>query len=158
VGRGSHTLAKRDRETKKTRKKREKAERLIQKREQGHGEVPIINAEEIVTDIPTVDEAMLAMEVSAASPRTATTVPCRLFVGGLSWETNEGDLRAAFGEFGTVADAVVVNEGNSGKSRGFGFVTMENRRDAARAVEALNGTDLDGRNIVVNVATGRNRR
>jgi RNA recognition motif-containing protein len=57
-----------------------------------------------------------------------------------------------------VADAVVINEGNSGKSRGFGFVTMENRRDAARAVEALDGSELNGRNIVVNVATGRNRR
>ena len=158
MGRGSHTLAKRDREAKKTRKKREKAERLIQRREQGHGEVPIINAEEIVTDVPTVDEAMLAMEVSAASPRAATTVPCRLFVGGLSWETTEDDLRAAFGEFGVVSDAVIVNEGSSGRSRGFGFVTLENRKDAARAVEALNGTELNGRNIVVNVATGRNRR
>ncbi len=158
MGKGSHALAKRDREAKKTQKKREKAERLIQKREQGHGEIPIINAEEIVTDIPTVDEAMLAMEASAASPRTATTVPCRLFVGGLSWETNEGDLRAAFGEFGTVADAVVINDGYSGKSKGFGFVTMENRKDAARAVETLNGAELNGRNIVVNVATGRNRR
>jgi RNA recognition motif-containing protein len=158
MSRGSHTLAKRDREAKKAQKKREKAAKAMQKREQGHGEVPIVNAEEIVTDIPTVDEAILAMEIGAAAPRTATAIPCRLFVGGLNWETSEGDLRAAFGEFGTVADAVVVSEANSGKSRGFGFVTMENRRDAARAVEALNDTELNGRNIVVNVATGRNRR
>ena len=158
MGRGSHTLAKRDREAKKAQKKREKADRLMQRREQGTGEVPIINAEEIVTDVPTADEAMLAMEVNAASPRAAATVPCRLFVGGLSWETTDSELRAAFGEFGAVADAVVVNDGSSGKSRGFGFVTMESRRDAARAVEELNGTELNGRYIVVNVATGRNRR
>jgi hypothetical protein len=157
MNRGSHTLAKRDREAKKARRKREKAERLLQRREQGHGEVPIISAEEMEADTPTADEAMLAMQIGASSPRRATAVPCRLFVGGLSWETSDAELRAAFGEFGPVADAVVMRESSTGKSRGFGFVTMENRKDAARAVEGLNSSVLGGRTIVVNVATGKRR-
>jgi len=130
----------------------------MQRREQGHGEVPIISAEEMEADMPTADEAMLAMQIGAAAPRRASTVPCRLFVGGLSWETEDGDLRTAFGEFGPVTDAVVMRDGNTGKSRGFGFVTMESRKDAARAVEALHNSDLGGRTIVVNVATGKQRR
>jgi hypothetical protein len=157
MSRGTYTQGKRNREAKKAHKKREKAEKLLQKREQGRGEVPIVAAEEITVAIPTVDEAMLAIEMRAAEPRRATSVPCRLFVGGLSYETTVDDLKTAFGEYGVVSDAVVVKESHTGKSKGFGFVTLENRKDAARAVEGLNDSELGGRTIVVNVATARQR-
>jgi RNA recognition motif-containing protein len=81
----------------------------------------------------------------------------RLFVGGLSWNTTERDLREAFAKYGVVSDAVVMTDRDSGKSRGFGFVTMENRKDGAKAIEGLNGSELDDRKIVVNAATDRAR-
>ena len=56
-----------------------------------------------------------------------------------------------------VADAIVMRDRDTGKSRGFGFVTMESRKDAAKAVQTLNGAELDGSNLVVSVATERSR-
>ncbi len=127
----------------------------MQKREEGRGEVPITTAEEHLSDLPSSDEALRAMQERASAPRRAAAVPCRLFVGSLSWETTADDLRSVFSEHGPVADAVVLTDHNTGRSRGFGFVTMEDRRDAARAVSALDGSELHGRTIAVNVATSR---
>jgi len=152
VSRGNYSAGKRQRDADKARKKREKAERRRRKREEGPGEVPVTTAEEITGDLPSIAEAMAAMQERAAP---AKPIPLRLFVGGLSWGTTEDELRAAFGEFGTVTDAVVVKDRDTGQSRGFGFVTMEDRKDAARAMGELNDSELDGRHIVVNVATER---
>ena len=91
----------------------------------------------------------------AAAEAGARSIPSRLFIGGLSWNTTADDLRAAFEKIGAVADAAVVTDRDTGKSRGFGFVTMADRRDASRAIDEMDGADLDGRNIVVNVATER---
>lgn len=157
MSRGTHTIGKREREAKKARKKREKAERRMEKRERGPGEVPVVSAEELLAELPTVEQAMLDMEERAASPSGANAIPCRLFVGGLSWDTTDATLRRAFSEYGPVSDAAVVVDRDSGRSRGFGFVTLENRKDAARAIKELDGADLDGRRIVVNVATERSR-
>jgi RNA recognition motif-containing protein len=66
-------------------------------------------------------------------------------------------LREAFGAFGEVADAVVMVDRGTGQSRGFGFVAMRNRKEASAAVEALDGSELNGRRIGVNVATDRAR-
>jgi len=148
-----YSQGKRRREADKARKNREKAERRMQKREDGPGEVPITTAEEYVGDMSSTDDALLAMEERASAPRRAASVPCRLFVGSLSWETTADDLRSAFSEYGQVADAVVLAERDTGRSRGFGFVTMEDRKDAARAVDGLDGSELNGRTIAVNVAT-----
>ena len=148
------SVGKRQREAEKARKKRNKAEVRQRKRERGPGEVPISTAEDILGDLSAAEDATMAR---AAAPRGARSIPARLFVGSLSWGTNEDDLRAAFGEFGSVTDAVVVSDRDTGKSRGFGFVTMEDRKDATRAIEELNGAELDGRNIVVNLATERQR-
>jgi RNA recognition motif-containing protein len=109
----------------------------------------------MVGRIPTSGEALLRMEERAQAPRAAATVPCRLFVGSLSWNTTTEKLRAVFSEFGTVTDAVIVTDRGSGESRGFGFVTFESRRDATRAVAQLNGAEIDDREIVVKVATER---
>jgi len=82
----------------------------------------------------------------------------KLFVGGLSWNTDDNGLRAAFEQYGTVTEAKVINDRDTGRSRGFGFVTFENAEMATAAIAATDGTDLDGRTIRVNVAENKPRR
>ncbi|MEZ4462638.1 MAG: RNA-binding protein [bacterium] len=79
----------------------------------------------------------------------------KLFVGGLSWGTESDSLRAAFEQYGTVSDAVVISDRDTGRSRGFGFVTFENLDDANAAIAAMDQSDLDGRTLNVNMARDR---
>ncbi len=81
----------------------------------------------------------------------------KLFVGSLSWDTTTEGLRAAFEPFGALEDAVVIEDRETGRSRGFGFVTFVDPAAARTAQEALDGTTLDGRSIVVNEAQQRSR-
>jgi RNA recognition motif-containing protein len=81
----------------------------------------------------------------------------KLFVGSLSWDTNDTKLLQAFSRFGEITEAKVITDRDSGRSRGFGFVTFEDDEAADRAIAALNGTELDGRTIKVNVAQERPR-
>jgi len=76
----------------------------------------------------------------------------KLFVGGLSWDTTEDTLRNHFAQVGPVASAQVITDKFTGKSRGFGFVEMTSPDDAQKAIADLNGSQLDGRSIVVNEA------
>jgi len=76
----------------------------------------------------------------------------KLFVGGLSYNVIDEDLREAFGAFGQVASALVVKDKENGYSRGFGFVEMPVLSEARDAVAGLNGTALMGRTITVNEA------
>jgi RNA recognition motif-containing protein len=154
-GGGDYSAGKRQREAESQKRKQEKARRRRERRERGPAEVEIVSAEEVVGNIPSIDEAMRAIEDGRNVNRGASAIPARLFVGGLSYDTTADDLRAAFGKFGNVTDAVVVKDRDTGNSRGFGFVTMENRKDAPRAIAGLNDTELDGRTIFVNVATER---
>ncbi|XP_062196793.1 glycine-rich RNA-binding protein RZ1A-like [Phragmites australis] len=73
----------------------------------------------------------------------------RCFVGSLSWSTTEEDLKDAFGKFGRLTEAKVVLDKFSGRSRGFGFVTFDDKKVMEEAIVAMNGVDLDGRNITV---------
>ena len=82
----------------------------------------------------------------------------RLFVGGLSWNTSDQGLQDAFTEFGEVADAKVITDRDTGRSRGFGFVTFEDPAAADAAMAAMDGTNLDGRTIRVNEARPRGDR
>jgi RNA recognition motif-containing protein len=79
----------------------------------------------------------------------------KLFVGGLSWNTNDDGLRAAFEAFGTVSEAKVISDRETGRSRGFGFVTMSAPAEAQAAISKMNGAPLDGRTIRVNEAEER---
>lgn len=81
----------------------------------------------------------------------------KLFIGSLSWGTNDDALREAFGVHGEISEAVVISDRDTGRSRGFGFVTFEDDDAADKAVAALNGTDLDGRTIRVDVAQAKER-
>jgi RNA recognition motif-containing protein len=78
----------------------------------------------------------------------------KLFVGGLSFSTSNDGLRAAFAAVGTVESASVVTDRDTGRSRGFGFVEMATSEEANEAVSRLNGTQLDGRQIKVELAKG----
>ena len=79
----------------------------------------------------------------------------KLFVGGLSWGTDDHGLRQAFEQFGEVTEAVVIHDRATGRSRGFGFVTYSNPEDADSAIEQMNGAELDGRSLNVNEAQER---
>ena len=81
----------------------------------------------------------------------------KLFVGSLSWNTDDRGLRAAFEPHGEVTEATVITDRDSGRSRGFGFVTFADDEAADKAVAALNQTELDGRTIKVDVAQERSR-
>lgn len=76
----------------------------------------------------------------------------KLFVGGLSWDTSDASLNAAFERFGPVIEAKVITDRDTGRSRGFGFVTFEAPADADTAMEQMDGQELDGRRVRVNVA------
>jgi RNA recognition motif-containing protein len=73
----------------------------------------------------------------------------KLFIGSLAWATNDQSLMNHFASIGQVVSARVVTEKMTGRSRGFGFVEYQNAEDAAAAIEKLNGSELDGRNITV---------
>ncbi len=81
----------------------------------------------------------------------------KLYVGNLAWATDNAALENAFGAFGEVDEAKVITDRDTGRSRGFGFVTFVNDDDAQKALE-LDGSDLDGRPIRVNEAIDKPRR
>lgn len=76
----------------------------------------------------------------------------KLYIGNLPYSVNADELRKVFTEFGEVIDAVVISDRYSGRSKGFGFVTFATEEAASSAVEKMNGKDMGGRNLVVNVA------
>lgn len=82
----------------------------------------------------------------------------KLFVGSLAWATTDDSLMAHFAVVGTPASAKVITDRESGRSRGFGFVEYENDAEADQAVEKLNNSELDGRQITVNEAKPREDR
>jgi len=76
----------------------------------------------------------------------------KLYVGNLSYNTTVDLLKEAFGKFGDIVDVVIITDRMSGRSKGFGFVEFAKAEDATKAVEEMNGKELDGRAVVVNVA------
>lgn len=82
----------------------------------------------------------------------------KVYVGNLSFNTNESILRSAFEAFGTVTSAKIITDRDSGNSKGFAFVEMSNDDEAQSAISSLNGSDLDGRQIKVNEAMDKPRR
>jgi RNA recognition motif-containing protein len=82
----------------------------------------------------------------------------KLYVGNLSFETNETSLQDAFAQYGTVTESVIMIDRTTNRSRGFGFVTMSNAAEGNAAINGLNGAALDGRNVTVNEARPREDR
>ncbi|KAJ7770485.1 putative glycine-rich RNA-binding protein [Mycena metata] len=79
----------------------------------------------------------------------------KLYIGNLSWHTTDDSLNQAFSAHGQVTDSIVMKDRETGKSRGFGFVTFSTDAEAQKAIDCMNDQDLDGRQIRVNVAQGR---
>jgi RNA recognition motif-containing protein len=79
----------------------------------------------------------------------------KLFVGNIEWGATEEDLKELFGQYGEIEEAIIIKDRMSGRSKGFGFVTFAEDADAEKAVEALSGQDLNGRELVVNEARPR---
>ena len=145
------TGGKRAREAERDRKNREKAERLRRNRElRGRGDdiapaaapLPEVKLEDIVLGVPP-------------RPKRGTVGPVKLFVGGLSWDTLSDGLRGAFSKFGPIVEATVIIDRDTGRSRGFGFVTFERPSDADECVKQMHGAELDGRTLKVNLAEAR---
>ena len=76
----------------------------------------------------------------------------KLFIGSLAWATDSSGLQAAFSRFGEIEEATVISDRETGRSRGFGFVTFVDESSTQQAISEMNGADLDGRPIVVNEA------
>ncbi|CAL1385820.1 unnamed protein product [Linum trigynum] len=79
----------------------------------------------------------------------------RCFVGGLAWATTDEALLEAFSTYGNVVDSKIINDRETGRSRGFGFVTFGDEQSMKDAIAGMNGQNLDGRNITVNEAQSR---
>ena len=82
----------------------------------------------------------------------------KLYVGNLSFDTTEGDLRTLFSDYGTVTSCNLIMDKFTGKSRGFAFVEMSNQAEATKAIGELNGKDFGGRPLTVNEAKPREER
>lgn len=82
----------------------------------------------------------------------------KLFVGSLSWNTSDEGLRQAFTRFGNVLESKVITDRDTGRSRGFGFVTFAQADEASSAIAEMDGSELDGRTIKVNEAQERSSR
>ena len=82
----------------------------------------------------------------------------KLFVGNLSFNTTENDLQDAFAAHGTVTETNLMMDRETGRPRGFGFITMSSADEAQKAIAALNGKEIDGRALTVNVAKPREER
>ena len=82
----------------------------------------------------------------------------KLFVGNLSFDTTENDLNDAFAAHGTVTETNLMMDRTTGRPRGFGFITMSSPEEAQKAIAALNGSQLGGRALTVNVAKPREER
>jgi RNA recognition motif-containing protein len=154
--RNGYSVNKRRREQDKLRKRRDKRERRQRNRE-GNGPAVEIARADAIQGGELRSEAEVLADVIGDDDivRSAPALPVRLFVGGLSWETNVDELRAVFDDHVPVLDAVVIRDPGTGDSRGFGFVTIAGQKEAAGAARKLDGITLDGRRIAVRPATER---
>ena len=82
----------------------------------------------------------------------------KLYVGNLSYNTTSSDLEQLFAQHGTVQSAEIISDRDTGRSKGFGFVQMGSDQEAQAAIDALNGQNVDGRNLTVNVAKPKEDR
>ncbi len=81
-----------------------------------------------------------------------------IFVAGLSYQINDADLKELFEEYGTISSAKIITDRDTGRSKGYGFVEMEDDSEGQRAIEELNGAEYDGRTLSVSVARPRTER
>lgn len=143
---------KRLREASRAQKKKDKAERLQRNRAMAAQKRSVPEQYVAPEKLPEVKlEDIIVSGVAPRGPK-GSNGPTRLFVGGLNWDTGAEQLKQAFQRFGPLQEATLVTDRDSGKSRGFGFITFEKPLDAAAAMKQMNGAELDGRTLRVNAA------
>ncbi len=103
--------------------------------------------DQVMTDAPQSSAPQ-----NGQGDQQAGSNPRKLFVGNLSWNITSEDLQQLFSEFGTVEEAFVLTDKFSGRSKGFGFVTMSTAEEAQAAIAGLHQREVDGRQIAVNIA------
>jgi len=159
MARSNYSAGKRQREKERAKKKKEKMERARERsRSGGGGGVPVATVDEIQGGMMSIEQVMQNIENGGDDEQeTRATIPSRLFIGGLDWRVTDVELQKKLEEYGPVTDVHIVKDRDTGDSRGFGFVTMANRKDADRAIKTLDGKDFSGRNLVVRQATERGR-
>lgn len=156
MARNYYSANKRQRERDKAKKKLDKARKRQENRDAGGAGVEVATAEEIQGGRMRSMDQVLASVTGGTSSGSAEPIPTRLFVGGLDWRVTTDQLRKYFEAHGPVKDAIVVTDRQTGDSRGFGFITMADRKDAATVIRELNGKELEGRALVVRQAKERN--
>jgi RNA recognition motif-containing protein len=114
-----------------------------------------VNSSSVMILSPAFGNSLWKAAVSRTVKRYMSS---KLFVGNLSFNTTESDLSAAFAAFGTVTETNLMKDRETGRPRGFGFITMSSDEEAQKAIEGLNGKDMDGRALTVNVAKPREER
>src|SRR5262245_1401397 len=147
---------KRNREANRDLKKKQKEDRLRRNRDlRARGFDPdVVDPLSAPAPLPEVKLEDVVISVPSQS-RRADFGPIKLFVGGLSTDTTAADLRRWFAPFGDVADAVVVADRGTGRSRGFGFVSFQTPAAAEAATKGMNGVEVDGQTLKVNRAETR---
>jgi cold-inducible RNA-binding protein len=108
--------------------------------------------------VPPDDRSRLQQAGQRRMRPTRGVASMKLFVGSLSFDTREDDLRQAFAAYGTPTSVAVITDRDTGRSKGFGFVEFANDDEAKKAMEALNGKELQGRTITVAEARPREDR
>jgi RNA recognition motif-containing protein len=98
------------------------------------------------------------MMIMVGESRKEPEMAVRLYVGNLPYSITQSRLQEIFSPFGALGEVTVISDKFSGRSKGFGFVEFENAEEARVAIEKLNGTDMDGRNIIVNEARPKEER
>jgi cold-inducible RNA-binding protein len=102
-------------------------------------------------------EALVA-SVGPTGEKVKEKMSMKLYVGNLAFETTSDDLKTLFAEAGTVESVSLIEDRETGRSRGFGFVEMQTKEEGAAAVEKFNGTEFGGRSLKVNEAKPRENR
>ena len=115
----------------------------------------IVSQEDIVGGLMSPEEVLRDLHAGPSAGRSAAPIPSKLFIGSLSDATTNATLLAHFEADFQIDEAVVIKDRDTGMSRNFGFVTVTDRKDAAAVIEQLHRSELDGREIVVRVATER---
>lgn len=150
----NHTQGKRQREAERDRKKKDKEARLRHNRDlRARGLDPdVVDQADAPQALPEVSLDDIITSGVAPRPPRSERGPTKLFVGGLSWDTNNEGLSEAFSKFGPLVEATIITDRTTGSPRGFGFVTFEHASAAAEAIKQMDGAELDGRILKVNPA------
>jgi RNA recognition motif-containing protein len=99
-----------------------------------------------------LNSCQLVLAIPVTNLEKGATVAKKLYVGNLSYDTSEDQVKELIGKSGTVESVSLITDKYSGRSKGFAFVEMATEEEASKAIAEVNGTELDGRNIVVNEA------